>query len=118
MVQNKGLSDRVGERILPDQCWVLRAPRLNQNDDAVTLRWLALDRSQVAAGQPVAEIETEKATAELVVGAAGLFLHAVDAGARVAVDAPLAYVGHDPAALARVRDAHATSAARDDGLPT
>ena len=79
---------------MPDDAWVLRAPRLNQNDDAVTLtRWLALDRSQVAAGQPVAEIETEKATAELVAGAAGLLLHAVDAGARVAVVAPLAYVG-------------------------
>jgi pyruvate dehydrogenase E2 component (dihydrolipoamide acetyltransferase) len=104
---------------LPDDAWVLRAPRLNQNDDAVTLtRWLALDRSQVAAGQPVAEIETEKATAELIAGAAGLLLHAVDAGARVAVDAPLAYVGHDPAALARAREAHATSAARGDGLPT
>jgi pyruvate/2-oxoglutarate dehydrogenase complex dihydrolipoamide acyltransferase (E2) component len=104
---------------LPDDAWVLRAPRLNQNDDAVILtRWLALDRSQVVAGQPVAEIETEKATAELVAGAAGLLLHAVDAGAQVAVDAPLAYVGHDPAALERARQAHVSaSATRSDGLP-
>ena len=105
---------------MPEKLWVLRAPRLNQNDDAVTLtRWLALDRSQVVAGQPVAEIETEKATAELVAGAAGLLLHAVDAGARIAVDAPLAYVGHDLAALERGRQADvSTSSARGDGPPT
>ena len=36
---------------LPDDCWVLRAPRLNANDDSVTLtRWLAADRATVAAG--------------------------------------------------------------------
>jgi pyruvate dehydrogenase E2 component (dihydrolipoamide acetyltransferase) len=102
---------------VPEMLWVLRAPRLNQNDDAVTLtRWLVLDRSRVVAGQAVAEIETEKATAELAAGAAGLLLQAVDAGAHVAVGAPLAYVGHDLAAIERVRQAHApTSAAR--GLP-
>jgi pyruvate/2-oxoglutarate dehydrogenase complex dihydrolipoamide acyltransferase (E2) component len=105
------------EPILPDDAWVLRAPRLNQNDDAVTLtRWLALDRSQVVAGQPVAEIETEKATAELIAGAAGLFLHAVEAGVRIAVGAPLAYVGRDLAALARTRRAHGSTSA-PDGAP-
>jgi pyruvate/2-oxoglutarate dehydrogenase complex dihydrolipoamide acyltransferase (E2) component len=99
---------------------VLRAPRLNANDDVVTLtRWLAPDGSQITAGQPVAEIETEKATAELVAGAAGLLLHAVDAGARIAVDAPLAYVGHDLAALESARQADvSTSSARGDGPPT
>ena len=52
---------------MPDDCWVLRAPRLNANDDSVTLtRWLAADRATVAANAPVAEIETEKATAEVV----------------------------------------------------
>ena len=51
---------------MPDDRWVLRAPRLNANDDSVTLtRWLAADRATVAAGEPIAEIETEKATAEL-----------------------------------------------------
>jgi pyruvate dehydrogenase E2 component (dihydrolipoamide acetyltransferase) len=89
---------------VPDDTWVLRAPRLNQNDDAVTLtRWLSPDRSHVAAGQPVAEIETEKATAELTAGADGLLLQAVDAGARIPVDAPLAYVGRDLAAAERAR---------------
>jgi pyruvate/2-oxoglutarate dehydrogenase complex dihydrolipoamide acyltransferase (E2) component len=100
---------------LPEKCWVLRGPRLNQNDDAVTLsRWLSPDRAEVAAGQPVAEIETEKATAELVAGAAGVLVRAVDAGAQVPVGAPLAYVGHDLAAAERARRADASiSAARD-----
>src|SRR5262249_29134727 len=76
-----------------DDCWVLRAPRLNANDDSVTLtRWLAQDRATVAANQPVAEIETEKATAELSAERGGVLLHAVAASANVPIDAPLAYV--------------------------
>ena len=74
--------------------WVLRAPRLSANDDSVTLtRWLVADRATVAAGQPVAEIETEKATAELAAEIGGSLLHAVGAGATVAIGAPLAVVG-------------------------
>jgi pyruvate dehydrogenase E2 component (dihydrolipoamide acetyltransferase) len=89
---------------LPEDCWVLRAPRLNPNDDAVTLtRWLSPDRSKVAAGQPIAEIETEKATAELVAGAGGILVHVVGVGAKVPVDAPLAYLGLDPAAIDTAR---------------
>jgi pyruvate dehydrogenase E2 component (dihydrolipoamide acetyltransferase) len=102
---------------VPDDTWVLRAPRLNQNDDTVTLtRWLALDHSEVVAGQAVAEIETEKATAELAADAAGLLVQAVGAGVHVPVGVPLAYVGRDLAAAERARQAHApASAAR--GLP-
>jgi pyruvate/2-oxoglutarate dehydrogenase complex dihydrolipoamide acyltransferase (E2) component len=45
---------------LADDCWLLRVPRLNANDDRVTLtRWLVADGATVAAGDPVAEIETE-----------------------------------------------------------
>jgi pyruvate dehydrogenase E2 component (dihydrolipoamide acetyltransferase) len=74
--------------------WVLRAPRLNANDDSVTLtRWLAADRSTVSAGDRLAEIETEKATTELTAESGGILLHAVPAGAVVPIGAPLAYVG-------------------------
>ena len=77
-----------------DDCWLLRAPRLNANDDSVTLtRWLAADRATVAAGEPVAEIETEKATAELCAERDGTLLQAVAAGTKVPIGAPLAYVG-------------------------
>jgi pyruvate dehydrogenase E2 component (dihydrolipoamide acetyltransferase) len=104
---------------VPEQLWVLRAPRLNQNDDAVTLtRWLVLDRSAVVAGQAVAEIETEKATAELVAEAAGLLVQAVGTGVHVPVGAPLAYVGVDLAAAERARQAHeSTRPSQGGGLP-
>jgi pyruvate dehydrogenase E2 component (dihydrolipoamide acetyltransferase) len=93
---------------LPDDCWILRAPRLNANDDSVTLtRWLAPDRATVAAGQPIAEIETEKATAELAAEVGGTLLQAVAAGASVPIGAPLAYVGPTLAAAEDLRRSEA-----------
>jgi pyruvate dehydrogenase E2 component (dihydrolipoamide acetyltransferase) len=87
-------------------CWVLRAPRLNANDDCVTLtRWLAPDGSAVAVGQPVAEIETVKATMEVAAEMGGVLLHAAAAGVQAPVGAPLAYVGPSLAAVEAARDA-------------
>jgi pyruvate/2-oxoglutarate dehydrogenase complex dihydrolipoamide acyltransferase (E2) component len=92
------------KRTPDDDCWVLRAPRLNANDDSVTLtRWLARDRATIAAGAPVAEIETEKATAELCAERGGTLLQAVPAGAKVPIGAPLAYVGPTLAAADDLR---------------
>ena len=88
--------------------WVLRAPRLNANDDSVTLtRWLAADQSAVSAGDRLAEIETEKATSELAAEIGGILRHAVPAGAVVPIGAPLAYVGETRAAAEDARDAPA-----------
>jgi pyruvate/2-oxoglutarate dehydrogenase complex dihydrolipoamide acyltransferase (E2) component len=88
----------------PDDGRVMRAPRLNANDDRVTLtRWLVADHATVVAGEPVAEIETEKATAELPAEIGGTLLQAVAAGAAVAVGAPLAYVGATLAAAEKMR---------------
>ena len=57
----------------------MRAPRLNANDDSVTLtRWLVADRSVVSAGAAIAEIETEKAATDLY-GADSAELASVDA---------------------------------------
>jgi pyruvate/2-oxoglutarate dehydrogenase complex dihydrolipoamide acyltransferase (E2) component len=82
---------------------VLRAPRLNANDDSVVItRWLAADRSAVSAGQRLAEIETEKATTEVVAEIGGVLLHAAPAGSIVPIGAPLAYVD---ATLAAAEDA-------------
>src|SRR5262245_54018481 len=93
-----------------DYCWVLRAPRLNANDDRVTLtRWLAQDRATVAAGAPIAEIETEKATAELSAECGGALLHAVATGADVAIGAPLAYVAPTLATAEEMRRIDAES---------
>jgi pyruvate/2-oxoglutarate dehydrogenase complex dihydrolipoamide acyltransferase (E2) component len=87
---------------------VLRAPRLNANDDSVTLtRWLAADRATVIPGQPIAEIETEKATTEVTADIGGTLLHAVSAGAKCAIGTPLGYVG---ATLATAEDLRRTQA--------
>ena len=92
---------------MPDDCWVLRAPRLNANDDGVTLaRWLAPDHATVAAGQPIAEIETEKATAEIAAEVGGTLLHAAATGASVPIGAPLAFVGPTRVAAEDMRRAH------------
>src|SRR5262245_54710828 len=91
---------------LAEDCWVARAPRLNANDDRVTLtRWLAGDGATIAVGQPIAEIETEKATTEVAAEVAGVLLHAVAAGGTAPVGAPLAYVGRTLAAAQAARDA-------------
>jgi pyruvate dehydrogenase E2 component (dihydrolipoamide acetyltransferase) len=90
--------------------WVLHAPRLNANDDSVTLtRWLVADRSTVSAGTVIAEIETEKATAELPAEIGGVLLQSAPAGATVPIGAPLAYVG---ATLAAAEDARVASSPR------
>jgi pyruvate dehydrogenase E2 component (dihydrolipoamide acetyltransferase) len=100
---------------LPDHCWTLRAPRLNANDDHVTLtRWLAADRATVAANAPLAEIETEKATAELSAERGGTLLHAVAAGTAVPVGAPLAFVGATLAAADEARRMQVQVPAPDD----
>ena len=78
--------------------WVLRAPRLNANDETVTVtRWLVADRMTVRTGQAIAEIETEKATAELVAEADGTLVWAVVAGTKAPIGAALAQVGDLPA---------------------
>ena len=98
---------------------MLRAPRLNANDDTVTLtRWLVADRSPVAAGQPIAEIETEKATMEVAAEIAGVLLHAVAAGAEAPIGAPLAHVGPSLAAVEAARQAAAVAEeSRPDRAP-
>jgi pyruvate dehydrogenase E2 component (dihydrolipoamide acetyltransferase) len=92
-------SGPTGTMTLADDCWLLRAPRLNANDDAVTVtRWIVPDRTGVEAGQPVAEIETEKATVEVSAQTGGVLVHAVATGAKTPIGAPLAAVG--PTAVA------------------
>src|SRR5215470_17021407 len=103
------------EQNLPEDAWLLRAPRLNANDDRVTLtRWLAADGAAVAAGQPIAEIETEKATAELAAEIGGTLLHAAAAGADLPVGAPLGFVGATLAAAEAMRRAHAQAPAPNE----
>jgi pyruvate dehydrogenase E2 component (dihydrolipoamide acetyltransferase) len=106
------------ECFLPEP-WVLRAPRLNANDDSVTLtRWLVADRATVAAGQAIAEIETEKATAEVASEAGGTLLHAVAAGATATIGAPLAFVGPTLAAAEAARRSQPAAENARSSAPT
>lgn len=58
-------------------------PKLNANDAAyVLLTWLAADGDLVAAGQPIAEVETSKAVQELVAAEPGVLRTIVAAGAQ------------------------------------
>jgi pyruvate/2-oxoglutarate/acetoin dehydrogenase E1 component/pyruvate/2-oxoglutarate dehydrogenase complex dihydrolipoamide acyltransferase (E2) component len=57
-------------------------PKLNNNDARyVLLRWLASDGQEVAAGSPIAEVETSKAIEELAAQAAGILRLGLPAGA-------------------------------------
>lgn len=69
-------------------------------EDAMVSRWLVGDGEPVAAGQPIVELETDKATVEIEAPAAGV-LHIVAAeGTVVVVDGLLAEV--EPAGVAAV----------------
>lgn len=57
-------------------------PKLNNNDESYLLvSWLVADGQEVLAGQPVAEIETSKATQELTAEADGVLRQLRQAGA-------------------------------------
>lgn len=69
---------------------------LPRTSDAMTEglveRWVAEPETLVAAGEVIAEIETEKAVVELTSTDSGVLVPAVAAGVAVAVGSPLAYV--------------------------
>ena len=54
--------------------------------------WLVADGAAVAAGQAIAEIETDKATAELEAPSAGVLRHVAEEGAIVRVEAAVAEI--------------------------
>jgi pyruvate dehydrogenase E2 component (dihydrolipoamide acetyltransferase) len=90
-------------------------------EEAKVSRWLVEDGDAVAAGQPVVEVETDKATVEIEAPAAGLLRIVAPEGAIVAVDGMLAEL--EPAAsesaeaIASDGDGAAASAAYVDSAP-
>jgi pyruvate dehydrogenase E2 component (dihydrolipoamide acetyltransferase) len=60
--------------------------------EAILATWLVASESQVAAGDVLAEVETEKAMVEVCAEGEGLFVAAVPAGATVEVGGVLGYV--------------------------
>ena len=60
--------------------------------EGTVTQWLKPSGAAVAAGEPVLEIETEKAVAEVVAPAAGILFHVAEPGEIVQVEALLGYV--------------------------
>ncbi len=69
------------------------------SETGVLLSWDAADRSEVAEGDTLAEIETSKAIIDVPCPAAGFLLHAAREGAEVSLNEPIARVFDDLAAL-------------------
>ncbi len=62
------------------------------SESAVVVRWYVEDRAEVAAGQPLAEIETSKAILDVEAPDAGVLLRLRDAGEQLEIDQPLGYL--------------------------
>jgi len=75
----------------------LRVPNLGaEATGATVLSWLRAVGDEVAAGEVLAELETEKATVELEAPVAGRIIEILQpAGAEVPVGATLALIEHD-----------------------
>lgn len=78
------------------------------SETGVLLSWDAADRSEVAEGDTLAEIETSKSIIDVTSPAAGFLLHAAREGAEVPLTEPIARVFPDLAAL----EAYAAEEAR------
>jgi acetyltransferase-like isoleucine patch superfamily enzyme len=74
-------------------------PRPDVNSETATLvSWLAADGERVAAGHPIATVETTKAVLDVAAPAAGWLHHHVSAGAMFRLEQPIATVGDSPVA--------------------
>jgi acetyltransferase-like isoleucine patch superfamily enzyme len=69
------------------------------SETGVLLSWMAADRSEVAEGDALAEIETSKAIIDVPCPASGYLLHLAREGAEVSLREPVARVFPDLAAL-------------------
>ncbi len=71
----------------------VRVPKLNNNDAGyVLVEWLVADGAPVTAADPLAVVETSKATEELVAEHTGLLRHAVAEGADCVPGATIGYL--------------------------
>ena len=72
---------------------IVTLPQLSLSmEEGKIARWLVADGALVAAGQPILEIETDKAMAEVEAPVAGTLRRIAAEGTVVAVDAPLAEI--------------------------
>ena len=76
--------------------------------EGTLVRWLKPSGASVAAGESVAEIETEKVLADVTAPESGFLYHVAAPGAMLQVESLLGYVlaaGEDPPEPARIEDA-------------
>lgn len=79
------------------QAVVMGMPRLSDSmTEGTVIEWLVADGAQVARGEPVAEIETDKATMPYEAGADGWLRILVEAGSTLAVGTPIAEIHPSP----------------------
>src|SRR5207244_117666 len=64
-------------------------------EDGKVVRWLVADGDRVGAGQPIVEIETDKATIEVEAPAEGVIRLVAEEGQILAVETTLAEIGAD-----------------------
>jgi acetyltransferase-like isoleucine patch superfamily enzyme len=90
------------------------------SESGVVVAWHAGDRTEVVAGQVIAEIETSKAILDVAALESGFLLHAAPQGAEVPLTEPIGHIFGDLAALERFVADHAAghgyAGARDDGV--
>jgi pyruvate dehydrogenase E2 component (dihydrolipoamide acetyltransferase) len=96
-------------------------PRLSDSmEEGTIVSWLVADGDTVELGQPLAEIETDKATVAYEADAAGMIVIRVPEGATVAVGVVIAVIGQagsvappDPAPMAGARNPAVVAAPPD-----
>src|SRR5437763_6901360 len=90
-------------------------PRLSDSmEEGTVLQWLVAEGDRVEPGQPLVEIETDKATVTHEADAGGVILAlSVGEGASVPVGAPIAVIGEAGEALPRMQSPESLSAAAE-----
>lgn len=84
----------------------------------VLVEWLAADGADVRAGQPIAAIESDKATYEMEAPAAGVLRHGASAGAEVPVGGLLGRIGGaEQAATSALQPAQSTQVQAAPAMP-
>lgn len=99
---------------------VVKMPQLAAGEETATVQsWLVAAGDEVAEGQPIVEVETEKATVDYAAEAEGVFAGAlVDAGATVDVGTVIAVIaaaGEDLDAALAEHSTEASQSLRSDG---
>jgi pyruvate dehydrogenase E2 component (dihydrolipoamide acetyltransferase) len=93
-------------------------PRLSDSmEEGTILRWLVADGTEVAVGEEIAEIETDKATMPYEADVAGVLHISAPEGSTLPVGAAIAWVGDDAPVAATVGAAAEEVAAPTNGAP-